>query len=390
MLETPVLYTKVAAYAIVVLWAEIRRALKAAIIRRQALWFGSSTAATRSRNIVIVGASFAGYHAARLIARHLSPHSPYRVVVIEPNSHFQFTWVLPRFCVVPGHEHKAFIPYGGNVADVIDGALRWVKDRVVSIDRAAVHLEGSDERIPYDYLVIATGSGVQDGLPSRVNATDKLEGMKRLQAMQRGIADAKTVVVVGGGAAGVEVATDAKALYPEKHIILVHSRSAVMHRFGKGLQVAAREGLERLGVELVLEERVVGEDSASGTVTLQSGREIKCDFYVSLEPNIHPLRILIILLYIKQADIFSTDELCRSKASIRHHLQPLTKRNRLHRPHQSQAHSPNRRRNPPQHLHMRRRSRHQNPKPKFSVGDAAGLRRGGQYPPRGDGESTEL
>lgn len=282
MLEKTKIYTKIVGYTLVVLWTELRLVLRGAIVRRQAAFFGSSSGEERTRNIVIVGANFAGYRAAQIIAKNLPPRSPYRVVVVEPNSHFHFTWVLPRFCVVKGHEHKAFIPYGGYLDGVVEGSYRWIKDKVVDIDRNTVRLQGSEESIPYEFLVIATGAGVQDGLPSRVNCTEKTQGVKLLQGMQKRLESAKTVVVVGGGAAGVEVATDAKDLYPEKHIILIHSRDAVMHRFGKGLQKAAREGLERLGVELILEDRVVNEDSASGIVTLRSGRQITCDFFVSL------------------------------------------------------------------------------------------------------------
>ncbi|PTB69022.1 FAD/NAD(P)-binding domain-containing protein [Trichoderma citrinoviride] len=281
MLEKPKLYTKIVGYALFFLWTELRLALRAAIVRQQALWFGSSTAEERTRNIVIVGASFAGFRAAQIIARNLPPRSPYRVVVVEPNSHFQFTWVLPRFCVVKGHEHKAFIPYGGCMSGAPEGSYRWIKDKVADIDQTAVKLQDNGETIPYEFLVIATGSGVREGLPSRVNATEKRDGMKLLQGMQNRIEAAKTVVVVGGGAAGVEVATDAKALYPEKHVFLIHSRAAVMHRFGQGLQNAAREGLERLGVELVLQDRVVSEDADAGAVTLQSGRTIACDFFIN-------------------------------------------------------------------------------------------------------------
>lgn len=280
MLEKTKLYTKIVGYALLFLWTEVRLAVRATIVRRQALWLGSSTAEERTRNIVIVGASFAGYRVAHVIARSLPPRSPYRVIVVEPNSHFQFTWVLPRFCVVKGHEHKAFVPYGGYMAGAPEGSYRWIKDKVADIDQATVKLQDSDEAIPYEILVVATGSGVRDGLPSRVNATDKLDGMKLLQGMQNRIEAARTVVVAGGGAAGVEVATDAKALYPDKHIILIHSRAAVMHRFGQGLQAAAREGLERLGVELVLQDRVVNEDATSRAVALQSGRIITCDLFV--------------------------------------------------------------------------------------------------------------
>lgn len=54
-----------------------------------------------------------------------------------------------------------------------------------------------------------------------------------------------------------------------------------MHRFGRILQVAAKEGLEKLGVEVVLEDRVVAEDAVGKVVTLQSGRTIPCDFFAS-------------------------------------------------------------------------------------------------------------
>lgn len=290
-----VIYAKIAAYAIIVIWAEIRRALKASLVRRQALWLGSSAPSERTRNIVVIGANFSGYHVAKLVAGSLSPHSPFRVVVIEPNSHFQFTWVLPRFCVVKGHEHKAFIPYGNHIV-APEGVVRWIQDRVVNVTKESVQLQGSDEQISYDFLVVATGSKVEQGLPSRVNATEKFEGTQRLQQMQRGIEAAKKIVVVGGGAAGVEIATDAKSLYPEKQVILIHSRSALMHRFGKGLQKAALEGMQALGGEVILEDRVVEQDSEAGTVTLKSGRVIECDFFVSPKSNSFGIRLLILLI----------------------------------------------------------------------------------------------
>lgn len=282
MFRKVLLYLKLVVIFIRFFAIETRRTLHFRSVLKQAKKLGSTPSAERTHNIVVIGASFAGHYAARILARSLPADSKYRVVVIEPNSHFQFTWVLPRFCVIPGgHEHKAFIPYG-KYADAADGALHWIKDCATEVGDTAVQLQDSGESISYDYLVIATGAAVQSGLPSRVNNTEKAQGVKLLQAMQQRIAKAETVVVVGGGAAGVEVATDAKSLYPNKHIILVHSRSAVMHRFGKELQKAAMEGLKRLEVEVILEDRVIEEDDANGSVTLKSGRKINCDYFVSL------------------------------------------------------------------------------------------------------------
>ncbi|KAI0435576.1 hypothetical protein F4803DRAFT_308805 [Xylaria telfairii] len=280
MLEKTALYFKLAAYIFNIIHEELGRATRTAWARYRARLLDRHPPSPRDRNIIIVGASFAGNRVAQLLTTCLPPNSPYKVIVIEPNSHFQFSWVLPRLCVVEGHEHKAFIPYGGNVHDNPVGVLRWVRDRVIGITENSVQLQDSGEVIPYHILVIATGSGVEKGLPSRVNATDKRRGMGLMRDIQQKIKSAETMVVVGGGAAGVEIATDAQNLYPSKKIILVHSREAVMNRFGKGLQAAALEGLKSLGVEVILRDRLIHGASKPGMILLQSGREIQCDVVV--------------------------------------------------------------------------------------------------------------
>lgn len=234
----------------------------------------------KPRNIVIVGANFAGYHAARIIAMDLPPDSPYQVVVIEPNSHFNFTWVLPRFCVAEGHEHKAFIPYGPHLGGA---PAEWIRDHVTVVEREAVVL-GSGKEVPYEFLVVATGCGAGDGLPTRVGATDKVEGTELLREMQARIKSAERVLIVGGGAAGVEVATDAKSLYPEKKVTLVHSRDAVMHRFGPELQAEASKSLADLGVEVILKDRLAAEDDETGIATLKSGKTVEYDYIVCNPP----------------------------------------------------------------------------------------------------------
>ncbi|KAI1347884.1 hypothetical protein F5Y01DRAFT_307198 [Xylaria sp. FL0043] len=240
----------------------------------------SKNAHHEPRNIVVVGASMAGYHAAKSIAESLLPGSPYQVVVIEAHDHFHFTWVLPRFCVVEGHEHKAFIPYGPHLRHIPENTLRWVQGRAVHITKDSVYLS-SGEEIPYEFLVVATGAGATDALPGRVDSDDKAGGITRLQDIQTRIKGANNLVVVGGGAAGVELATDAKSYYPDKSVVLVHSRDNVMHRFGPGLQKAAMEGLRGLGIEVITGDRLIREDKERGVAVLKSGKEVECDFLVS-------------------------------------------------------------------------------------------------------------
>ncbi|GAB1313713.1 hypothetical protein MFIFM68171_03923 [Madurella fahalii] len=275
------LFTRLVGYALRVYLSFLRRAVSAKLAALTAGTPSPPADPSDVKNIVVVGAAFAGYFAARILATSLPRDGRYRVVVVEPNSHFNFTWVLPRFCVVEGHEHKAFIPYTPRFfAQGPEGMVRWVRDRVVSVRKQSVVLR-SGEEIPYEFLIIATGSTVADGLPSRVGVEDRDGGIELLKAMQIRIKNAERVVVAGGGAAGVELATDAKNQYPNKSITLVHSRQEVMHRFGPGLQKAAMDALQTLGVDVILGERADAESADGKFITLSSGKKIECDCFIN-------------------------------------------------------------------------------------------------------------
>ncbi|KAJ2899394.1 hypothetical protein MKZ38_003066 [Zalerion maritima] len=269
------------------------------------------------KNVAIIGASFAGVWAARQLHGALPPG--YRLVVIEPHSHFHFTWVFPRFCVLEGHEKKAFIPYylkgvsdahaeaaaareprGGDLESAEkkpNGQLRWIQGRATSLTKSSITVQlvgesEATEEVPYTHLLIATGAMSKEksyretgGLPSRMIENDRAAAARRMKEMQQRIKSSKRIVIVGGGAAGVELATDAATRHnitdegSGKKIVVVHSRSAPMHRFGPRLQKAALDGLKKVGVEVVLEDRVVG-DIEDGMVSLKSGKTVECDFLI--------------------------------------------------------------------------------------------------------------
>lgn len=286
------LVARLLAHGVQVFSAALRRAISTKFVALAALTTitpNTPPDPSEVKNIVVVGAAFAGYPAARILAASIPRDGRYRVVVIEPNSHFNFTWVMPRFCVVEGHEHKAFIPYtpaffSQGPKDII----HWVRDRVTSVEKGNVIL-GSGAALAYEYLIIATGSTSANGLPSRPGVESKEEGMELLKAMQARIKAATQIVVAGAGAVGVELVSDAKNQYPEKSITLVHSRPAVMHRFGPGLQKATMDALQALGVDVVLGERVVDRSETGGFIMLESGRKIECDCFVCHPSPLHLL-----------------------------------------------------------------------------------------------------
>ena len=249
----------------------------------------SYTAVADPKNVVVVGASFAGVQVVKRLAQTLP--TGYRVVVVEKNLHLNYLFAFPRFSVVPGYEEQAFLPYDGIAKGAPDGAYKHVQGKVLRVERDRVILENG-EALPYAYLVIATGS--QQPFPAKVSGTEKAEGCAELRGMQEKVKSAHRIAVVGGGAVGVEIATDIKSSFPEKDVMLVHSRKQLLPSFGPRLHEHVMKVLETLQVDVLLGERpqVSGEKPEGGnsTLTFSDGRTEVFDLIVS--PPARPWRAL--------------------------------------------------------------------------------------------------
>ncbi|TKX25891.1 pyridine nucleotide-disulfide oxidoreductase-like protein 1 [Elsinoe australis] len=202
------------------------------------------------KNVLIIGGSFAGFELARKLAHSLP--TGHRVLMIEPNSHFNYTFNFPRYSVLQGREHHAFIPYSGISANAPHGIFSHVRARAASIAPDAVILE-SGEAVPYAYLVLATGA--TQSPPAKLLANERKAACAELQGFQLKIRDADRIAVVGAGAVGVEIAADIRSFYPGKKVTLVHSGQRILPRFGEELQQFAVEKLGKLGVEVVTGQR---------------------------------------------------------------------------------------------------------------------------------------
>lgn len=219
-----------------------------------------------AQNIVIIGGSFAGLELTKRLSETLP--TGYRVLVIEKNSHLNFSWTFPRFSVIQGYEKLAFIPYDGIARNAPDGIFSRIQDTVTNITANQVIL-ASGEKIDYAYLAIATGAS--QPLPAKVVATDWKEGSVELRTVQENIQAASRIAVIGGGAVGIEIATDIKSFFPSKDVTLFHSRSQLLPSFGPRLHNYVLDALNKLEIRVVLEERpeiLPGEKSlrVSGTV----------------------------------------------------------------------------------------------------------------------------
>lgn len=136
------------------------------------------------------------------------------------------------------------------------------KDRLWSIDSVS---------IAYSHLVYALGSHLPD--PLRTEARTKEEGVSWMQEMQARVKDSHEIVLVGGGALGVEYATDIKSVYPGKSVTLIHSRKQLLPNFDVQVHDVALQRLQQLGVKVVLGERLALTEGCPRGSTVQQQKE---------------------------------------------------------------------------------------------------------------------
>lgn len=212
------------------------------------------TPGTSPKNVVVIGGSFAGISLARRLCGSLP--SGYKVILVEKNTHFHYPFVFPRYSVVRGHEPKAFIPYDeilyGGRGGVPGGIFERRCGTVSEVTRDSVRL-ASGEVIAFEFLAIATGTS--SPRPSKLVSQDKHGACEELRGLQERIGGAESIAVVGGGAVGVELATDIKGWYPEKDVTLVHSRNRLLHAYGPRLHDRVMEEMEKLGIKVRLGQR---------------------------------------------------------------------------------------------------------------------------------------
>ncbi|KAF6808242.1 amid-like mitochondrial oxidoreductase [Colletotrichum sojae] len=277
-------------------------------------------AASTPKNIVILGGSYAGVSTAHYLLRHILPQLPaedeHQIVLVSASSQLMCRPTCPRALISDDmfDQAKLFVDTRSIFEQHPKTAFRFVHGTATALDLSsrtvAVTLagEGDIESIGFHALVIATGASTPSPLLGLNRDSDALR--QSWGAFRKALPQAKSIVIAGGGPAGVETAGELGEYLngrpgwfgrsPEKPKV-----SITLVTFGPELLPALRPSIARkaegylaeLGVTVLKNTRVesvspagagVKDVAARAKLSLSDGQVLEADLYIpatGMRPN---------------------------------------------------------------------------------------------------------
>ena len=245
---------------------------------------------TTKQKLVLIGNGMAGVRTLEELLK-LSPDK-YDITVLGEEPHTNYN----RIMLSPVLADET------TVKDIVLNDAQWYEDNHISlhtgvraqrIDRASRHIETEDgQRIPYDKLLIATGS-LPFILP--LPGVDKqgvvgFRDIADVEVMKDAARNYKKAVVIGGGLLGLEAANG--LMKQGMDVTVVHLLGKLMERQldGPAAQML-QQSLEDRGMKFLMEhstEEIQGDDRVTA-VKFTNGTTIDADLVVmavGIKPNI--------------------------------------------------------------------------------------------------------
>lgn len=234
----------------------------------------------KQKRVVIVGAGFGGLAAAQALRRAVS----LEVVVVDSNNYHTFLPLLYQVAAAELEPEEIAFPVRSILRNL--PGMRFVMKSVTGLDLAAGEVQTTGQRIPYDYLIFATGSQSSFlGVPGAQEHAFTLKTLEQGVALRNQILcqferasgeldaaarqRALSFVIVGGGSTGVEftgalaelICRPLRKDYPaldfnDVKVYLLEAGNALLPALPACCHAYALTRLQRLGVQVRLHSAV--------------------------------------------------------------------------------------------------------------------------------------
>ncbi|GLJ23327.1 hypothetical protein SUGI_0441330 [Cryptomeria japonica] len=217
-------------------------------------------ATVQKKRVVVVGGGIAGATAVKALENHAD------VTLIDPKEYFEIPWAKLRCTVEPSFGERSVFLHNEYLKKA-----KLITSAVTNATEEAV-VTASGQSVKFDYLVLATGTAY-DG------PRTKADRLGQFQADSKKIKDAKTILIIGGGPTGVELAGEIAVDFPEKKVIILHAGSRLLEFVGEKASRKTLAFLKKKKVEVHFNERIdlnsITETTTSFTTS--SGKTIHAD-----------------------------------------------------------------------------------------------------------------
>ncbi len=223
------------------------------------------------KHIIIIGGGFAGAYCARKLEKN------FHVTLIDTKDYYEFTPGILRTIVEPQHVRKIQRLHTHYLHKT-----KVMRGMVTSITKKDVVFNG--HKIFYDYLIIASGSTYHSPIKEQ-NIVIATRGAI-LRDYYEHLCKAHSILIIGGGIVGVELAAEIVTHYPGKKVTLVHAHEYLMERMPRKAQTYAKEFLEAQSVKFIMNERIT-EHTRKSFIT-NNGTKIQADLTficTGIKPN---------------------------------------------------------------------------------------------------------
>lgn len=197
---------------------------------------------------------------------------PAHVTLVDRESSYLFQAKLYAAAVGSAEPRSLRIPHKSLLAGQPNVEL--ITGEAVYLDVRQRRLVLTDRALPYDVLVVATGSRLRYPREDWEGTAPGLKSAEDAKRIREKLQDRDTtVVVVGGGVAGVELAAATAKADRTRRVVLVEEGARILSGFPERLSKDAEAQLARLGVEIRYGLHVIGMDRESVRFSGANGRE---------------------------------------------------------------------------------------------------------------------
>ena len=199
--------------------------------------------ATTVDGVLIVGGGYAGVHAARAI-RGAGGHAS----VLDPTGRHDFVTRLAAVAGGTAPRSDASAPLSDFADQVIVGSMTSVDDGTVVLD------DGSS--LSADAVIITAGARPVRPPIDGLDHAWTLRTEKDALALRDEIAASSSVVIVGGGATGVQLAGAIAHRHPSTDVTVIDAADTLLDGMGEATRADAERILRDRGVDIHLEHDV--------------------------------------------------------------------------------------------------------------------------------------